>query len=576
MVAEAAAELGDVHELNKRQVIQTEGFDVSRQTEDVVGAVLREQNWTVDHLLQAAGWDFERAVFVKDMAKLKKEPLSSMGHDRVLTVFSQHHPTLFKYCQQTFAEVTNPPIDPYREGGAMSLTTYLGRSPLRALTPLPATGEDNLPVRQMELPSPLLNDAMVDELQRNEVFAYDTLDATFPLSGGAEALKANLNKLRADAEKKIHNGMHVLCISDREACKRGIDPIPSLLALGAVHTHLCRQGLRDRCSLIVQASDIQEGHDVAVLVAFGADAVHPYLMLRLIRDGITYKHPESKQDITLSPRDALEGLFEALDDSVKKIISKMGITTIEGYRGAMLFEAVGFGPELMEYLGEFPSRIGGLSLQDLVDDCDWRLKQAEKMQVLGRNRDYHAYNAKVRMALRDAVLEVHPETHVNDNGGEMAYTAPPPTLNADGHAKMEARFGKFSKMVADRPPTVLRDLFRIVEGTRPAVPVESVVPAAELVREHFRGAAMSHGALSGNSHMTIAAAFNELGGRSNSGEGGEFRWRNDVPQKYNRRLLGRCAGQAACAAGGVRPRRRPDQEPVPLPHPAGGQRAVRR
>ncbi len=533
VVSAATKELGDVHELNKKQVILTEGFDLSRQTEDVVGAVLREQNWTVDHLLQASGWDFERAVFVKDMAKLKKEPLSSMGHDRVLTVFSQHHPTLFKYCQQTFAEVTNPPIDPYREGGAMSLVTYLGRSPLRAGQPLPATGEDDLPVKQMELPSPIVNDAMIDELQRNEVFAYTTLDATFPLSGGAAALKANLDKLRADAEKAIHTGHHVLCITDRESCRKGIDPIPSLLALGAVHTHLCRQGLRDRCSLVVQAGDMQEGHDIAVLVAFGGDAVHPYLMLRLIKDGITWKHPETKQDVTLSPRDALEGLFEALEDSLKKIISKMGITTIEGYRGAMLFEAVGFGPELMEYLGDFPSRVGGLTLQDIVDDCDWRVKQAEKMTVLGRNRDYHAYNAKVRMALREAVLPAHPETNITNNGGEMAYTAPPQAVDPNTPPQIELGFAKFSKMVADRPPTVLRDLFRIGKSPLPRVSRDTVVSAVDLVKHHFRGAAMSHGALSGNSHMTIAAALNELGGFSNSGEGGEFRWRNDAPERHH-------------------------------------------
>src|SRR5207248_6318023 len=122
------AELGDLRELNRRQIVIPEGFDYTRQTDDAVGAMLAERNWSLDHLLQAAGWDFDRAVFVKEMAKLRKEPLSSMGHDRVLTVFSAHHPTLFKYLQQTFAEVTNPPIDPYREGGAMSLTTYLGRA----------------------------------------------------------------------------------------------------------------------------------------------------------------------------------------------------------------------------------------------------------------------------------------------------------------------------------------------------------------------------------------------------------------------------------------------------------------
>ncbi len=530
---ETRAELGDLHALNVRQILITEGFDFNRQSEDVVGAMLADRQWSLDHLLQAAGWDFDRAVFVKDMAKLKKEPLSSMGHDRVLTVFSQHHPTLFKYCQQTFAEVTNPPIDPYREGGAMSLATYLGRSPLKAGKPLPATGDDDLPVRQMELPSPIVNDTMVDELLRNEVFAMATLDATFPLSGGPEALRSALEKIRADAERAVHTGHHVLVVSDKEACKRGIDPIPSLLALGAVHTYLCQQGLRDRCSLIVQAGDIQEGHDIAVLVAFGADAVHPYLMLRLVRDGVTWKHPESKQDVTLPPREALENLFEALEDSLKKTIAKMGITTIEGYRGAMLFEAVGFGPELMHFLGDFPSRIGGLNLADLVEDVEWRVKQAEKMTVLGRNRDYHAFNAKVRMALRDSVLEAHPETDATGSaGGEMAYSAPPETVDPDGLIKVGIKFEKFSTLVKTRPPTVLRDLFVIAPSDRPPVDVAEVMPATELVRKHFRGAAMSHGALTGASHMTIAAALNEAGGLSNSGEGGEFRWRNDLPERH--------------------------------------------
>src|SRR6185312_6320900 len=152
VVAEAKVEFGDVHELNRRQIVIPEGFDYTKQTGDAVGAMLAEQSWTLDHLLQAAGWDFERAVFVKDMAKLKKEPLSSMGFDRVLTIFSQQHQTLFKYLQQTFAEVTNPPIDPYREGGAMTLTTYLGRSPV-----VQSARAAELPCRQMELSGPILS-----------------------------------------------------------------------------------------------------------------------------------------------------------------------------------------------------------------------------------------------------------------------------------------------------------------------------------------------------------------------------------------------------------------------------------
>ena len=527
--AETTAELGDIHDLNRRQVVLTEGFNYTRQTADLVGAMLADRNWTLETLLQAAGWDFQRAAFVKDMAKLGKEPLSSMGHDRVLTVFSDSHPTLFKYCQQTFAEVTNPPIDPYREGGAMSLATYLGRSALRA-----AAGPGALPVKQMELSSPVISDAVVEEIRANEVLGFKVLDATFTLGGGAEALKNSLMALRADAEKAVHAGYHVLCLSDKEACKRGVDPLPSLLALGAVHNYLCLQGLRDRCSLVVQAGDIQEGHDIAVLVAFGADAVHPYLMLRLVKDGITWKHPESKQDIVLEPHDALKNLFAALEDSLLKIISKMGITTIEGYRGAMLFEAVGFGPGLMHFLGDFPSRIGGIGLQDLVDDAKWRVTAADKMAAantpLGRNRDYHAYNGKIRSALRDAVKEAHPEPE-DGGGGEMAYTAPPAEADPLVLHRVEVKFESFSNMVRTRPPTVLRDLFQIKRGTAPAVTVADVMPAADMAKAHFRGAAMSHGALTGASHMTIAAALNELDGLSNSGEGGEARWRNDIPAK---------------------------------------------
>ncbi|MBX3400535.1 MAG: hypothetical protein KF873_17510 [Gemmataceae bacterium] len=524
VVEEAKAELGDIHDLNARQVVITEGFDFTRQVEDVVGAMLKEQNWTLENLLQACGWDFDRAVFVKDMAKLKKEPLSSMGHDRVLTIFSQHHPTLFKYCQQTFAEVTNPPIDPYREGGAMSLTTYLGKSKLRG-------EEGETPVKQVELPSPVISDAVIEEIKQNELLGFKLLDATFPLQGGADALRSALHKLRSDAEKAVHEGYHVLCISDKEACRKGIDPIPSLLALGAVHNYLCQQGLRDRCSLVVQAGDIQEGHDVCVLVAFGADAVHPYLMLRLVKDGITYKHPESKQDISIPAREALENLFEALEDTIKKVISKMGITTIEGYRGAMLFEAVGFGPELMEFLGDFPSRVGGLTLADLVDDVNWRVERAEEMAAknspMGRNKDYHAFNAKVRMALRNAVIEAHPEP--DGGGGEVAYTSPPQVKDDTLELKVNEKFKKFTDMVNTRVPTVLRDLFKIKAGT--AVDKATVQPALDLIVNHFRGAAMSHGALTGASHMTIAAALNELGGFSNSGEGGESRFRNDIPPR---------------------------------------------
>jgi glutamate synthase domain-containing protein 2/glutamate synthase domain-containing protein 1/glutamate synthase domain-containing protein 3 len=541
IVEEVQAELGpNIHEINRSQILVPEAFDFAPQIDDQIGQVLGQRAWTVDHLLQAHGWDFERAVFVKDMAKLKKEPLSSMGFDRVLTIFSQQHQTLFKYLQQTFAEVTNPPIDPYREGGAMSLTTYLGRSPAQRGAPGLHAGSsefraEEMPCRQMELSGPVLTDAVVEEIRCHEVLGLKTFSATFPLRGGAEALRESLHRLRSEAERAVHDGYNVLCLSDKEAFGDGLAPIPSLLALGAVHTYLCNQGLRERCSLIVQAGDVQEGHDIACLVAFGADAVHPYLMLRLIRNGLTFKDPDTKQEWSLSSRECLENIFAALEDSFKKIISKMGITTIEGYRGARLFEAVGFGPELMEFVGDLPSRIGGIGMADVVEDAQWRLSQAEKMQVLGRNRDYHAFNAKVRMALRKAAISGSPASlplsddgngstsePKSEEGGEAAYAR---TVGGLSH-----EYTEFSKMVNNRAPTVLRDLFKIKKVDTPA-PCEEVQSALDLVVNHFRGAAMSHGALTKNSHQDIAAAFNELGGLSNSGEGGEARFRNDAPER---------------------------------------------
>ncbi|HEX4592469.1 MAG TPA: glutamate synthase-related protein, partial [Gemmataceae bacterium] len=556
IVEEVREELGDVHELNRQQIIVPEAFDFNPQLHETIGDELELHKWTVEHLLQAHGWDFERAVVVKEMAKLRKEPLSSMGFDRVLTVFSAQHPTLFKYLQQTFAEVTNPPIDPYREGGAMSLTTYLGRSPamVRGASQKPDeervsdASRNELPVRQMELPSPVVSDAVIEEIRRNEVLGFTFLSGVFPLRGGVDALRESLHRLRSDAERAVHDGYNVLCVSHREAFRDGLAPIPSLLALAAVHNYLCHQGLRERCSLVVQAGDVQEGHDIACLVAFGADAVHPYLISRMVRDGLTVKDPESKQEWALTGRECLENVTAALEDSLKKIISKMGITTVEGYRGAKLFEAVGFGPELMEFVGDCPSRIGGIGLAELVEDAQWRLTQAEKMTVLGRNRDYHAFNAKVRMALRKAATSVSRDDEASrgrepaeDDGGEDAYArklaenieaveaakAEPDDTTALGLLSKE--YLDFSTLVAGRTPTVLRDLFAVRKAEQ-AVPLTEVQDALDIVRKHFHGAAMSHGALTRDSHQTIAAAFNDLGALSNSGEGGEARTRNDVPE----------------------------------------------
>ena len=264
-----------------------------------------------------------------------------------------------------------------------------------------------------------------------------------------------------------------------------------------MHTYLCNQGLRERCSLVVQAGDVQEGHDIACLVAFGADEVHPYLMLRLVRNGLTFKDPDTKQTWTLSGRECLENVFAALEDTFKKIISKMGITTIEGYRGARLFEAVGFGPELTAFLGEFPSRVGGIGLGHLVEDSAWRLAQAEKMQVLGRNRDYHGFNAKVRMALRKAAIagsaglplageDDHPREERSEEGGEAAY--------AD---RFSPDYQEFSRLVNNRVASL-----RIAGARVPARRLRQERDSVRVLGPHGDGVVLS---------LRVDAASGEIG-----------------------------------------------------------------
>src|SRR5439155_3268792 len=153
---------------------------------------------------------------------------------------------------------------------------------------------EGLPCRQMELSSPVVSDATMEEIRRHEVLGMQTISATFPLKGGKEALRESLHRLRSEAERAVHDGYNVLCLSDKESFSDGLAPIPSLLALGAVHQYLCNQGLRERCSLVVQCGDVQEAHDIACLCGFGADGIHPYLMLRLIRNGLRFKDPDTK------------------------------------------------------------------------------------------------------------------------------------------------------------------------------------------------------------------------------------------------------------------------------------------
>ncbi len=540
VVAEAEEEVGSLEQINQQQILVPSAFGYSANVEPPLAGAGRSESappaegpapFDLHQLLIGHGWDLDRVGFVKDMAQYGKEPLSSMGFDRVLSVFSGENLTLFKYFQQIFAEVTNPPIDPYREGSAMDLTAYVGRRPRRR------PEKDQLPPRQAELPIPVLTGAQVDEIMQMEVLGPVSVPTVYDLSSGVEGLKAALDVLRATVESAVKAGHSVVFLSDREAFRAPTSangdahartgtlvPIPSILALCVADRHLKQLNLRDRCSLVCQSGDVQEGHDVCVLLGFGADAVHPYLILRIAQEGVTYRDKELRQEINITAEQSLQNVFSALDDSLKKIYSKMGITTTSGYRDARLFEAIGLGPELCDLMGDVLSRVSGIGLEQLVEDSQARWKRATEVKELVKNKDYRMFNPIVRKALQAAY-----------ESGE------------------QAKFDKFAELVNNRTPTLLRDLMevRFDESEKligPPVPLEEVDDPYKMIRERFRGAAMSHGALTLEAVECIAIAMNELGARSNSGEGGEGRSRNKGGEHYHARSPTR---QVASARFGV-------------------------
>jgi glutamate synthase (ferredoxin) len=509
VIEETNAELGPIDEINAAQILVPTAFGYSQVASEHAGDLEEKSGLDLTQLLIAHGWDLDRVQFVKDMAQHGKEPLGSMGFDRVLSVLSNEHLTLFKYFQQIFAEVTNPPIDPYREGAAMDLTAYIGRRPRRRAE------KNQLPPRQAELSIPVLTDAQVDEIMQMEVLGPATVPTVYDLKSGVEGFKAAVEELRSRVEATVKAGNSVVFLSDRDAFieKDGkvAAPIPAVIALCVADAHLKKLALRDRCSLVVQSGEVQEGHDICVLLGFGADAVHPYNIMRLAYEGVVYRDKELKQDVNIAPEEAMENVFHALDDILKKVYSKMGITTTNGYRDARLFEAVGIGPEIAELLGPVVTRMGGIGIADLVDDNKDRWKRATELRELRKNMDYRMFNPIVRKAMQAAY-----ETGSQD------------------------KFDKFADLVNSRPATLPRDLLAIrwdkaAELVGPELRPDQVESAVEIASKRFRGAAMSHGALTREAVECIAIAMNELGARSNSGEGGEDRSRNKGGEKEHAR-----------------------------------------
>ncbi len=434
----------------------------------------------------------ELKLLLAPMAEKAEEPLGAMGDDAALAVLSERPQLLFNYFKQLFAQVTNPPIDPIRETLVMSLRTLLGRRG-NLLDEAPDA------CRQIALPGPVLSSERLARLRalRDPAFRSRTLPIVFtPEPGG---LRGALDSLRARAVDAVDDGVTLLVLSDRSAVT-GLAPIPSLLATAAVHHHLIRAGLRQRVSLIVESAEAREIMHFCLLIGYGASAINPYLAFDSIAALVREKRIEAASAAT-----AVERYIEALDKSLLKVLSKMGISTIQSYQGAQVFEAVGLGQSLIdECFPGTPSRIGGIELDIVERECVARHRHA-----LARRRGEHA------------TLDWGGHYRWRRDGERHQLT--PNVVGLMQHAVRSGDYGAFGKYsrIVDRHTTRACDIRGLFDfrQTRP-VPIEEVEPAAEIVKR-FRSGAMSFGSLSTEAHETLALAMNRLGARSNSGEGGE-------------------------------------------------------
>jgi glutamate synthase (ferredoxin) len=418
------------------------------------------------------------------------EPLGSMGDDTPLAVLSSKPRLLFSYFKQRFAQVTNPPIDPIREALVMSLTTHLGPClNLAAETPQHAA--------QLHLSSPLLRNEELRDLAVWEMEGWTsrTLSLLFRADGGSRAFKKALDNLLLQAARAVEDGAAILILSDR-GIDAGHAAIPILLAVSAVHHHLLRQGLRLRTSLVAETGEARDDHQVSMLFGFGASAVNPYLVLEII-GGAVLESGASEREAD----EAVARYLKSLSKGILKIMSKMGISTLRSYQGAQLFEALGIGTELIQdHFTGTPSQIGGVGLDEIA------------LEVLARHT--LAYGPEALSQLEDGGF------HRYRKGGEVHAFAPQviKTLHALVASGEPLRYEAYAELVHQRDPIVPRDLLEFVKGE--PVPLNEVEPV-EKIFPRFMTAAMSLGALSPEAHEVLAIAMNRIGGRSNSGEGGE-------------------------------------------------------
>ena len=435
-------------------------------------------------------------TIIAPMATDGKEPIGSMGTDTPLAVLSDQPQHLSSYFKQLFAQVTNPPIDPIRERLVMSLATFVGNNGN-------VLAEDPLACHSVALKQPVLTNHELEKIRSIDtgIFQAKTLQTYFVADGRPGALQRALDRLCRYATDAVEDGFEVLILSDR-AIDSDHAPIPSLLATAAVHHHLIRKGKRGQVGLIVEAGDVWEVHHFACLIGFGATAINPYLALSSIRDMKLGGALQTHLDVDLLKKNYIK----AVNDGLLKVFSKMGISTLQSYQGAQIFEIIGLNKVVVDkYFTGAVSRIGGMGLDEIAKE------------VLAKHN--------LAFSKKGVPVERLPEGGVYQwkRKGEV-HLFNPTTIHLLQYAtRMNdyKTFKKYSKAVNDQSEKActLRSLFQF-KRNRPSIPI-SEVENAESIYKRFATGAMSFGSISHEAHSTLAIAMNRLGAKSNTGEGGE-------------------------------------------------------
>lgn len=464
---------------------------------DDVAPMMPDHETLLDHQ-QAFGYTQEDTKhFLIPMAMTGQDPIGSMGRDTPIAVLSERPKMLFDYFKQNFAQVTNPPIDPIREELVMSLVSLIGPRP-NLLDPDHAGGQKRLEVRQ-----PILTNLELEKIRHIEdhvdrAFRTYTLDTTYPVENGAGGMEAALEQMFAKAEEVVNEGYNILILSDRSTDADHV-AIPALLATAGVHHHLIRAGLRTDVGLVVETGEARRVHDFCLLAGYGAEAFNPYLAFETIAnvndemDGVSVDEAQSRY-------------IKAVAKGMLKVFSKMGISTFQSYCGAQIFDAVGLNDSFIEqFFTKTASQVGGIGLSEVAEETVSRHASAYGTDPLLKKQ-----------------LDVGGELAWRHRGEAHAWT--PETIASLQHAVRKGDRDEYRRFEAamnghDKKAMYLRGLFDLKSNAKP-VALDEVEPV-EAICKRFATGAMSFGSISWEAHTNLAIAMNQLGGKSNTGEGGE-------------------------------------------------------